>query len=257
YCENIPIAWLNASPAQNYITAVTYNRQCCEVWTSWSLDISCSNTTNHTVVTNNSGGVSLYSHAGGGNPPPNDGGGNPWYNPLWANPHPAVYFKDPIFTDTGSSWGKTIYDPVTGARLASSSYSTGGGANGNETLYWRQGFTLSNTVTVLGPPAFLISKSANPTSGITSGQPVTYVVNVCNTGQAMAGPVTVIDVHSTLMSLNQVLSFPFNSGPPDGQYSSGSGATTFVYLKGFPGGGACQPITYVMEDYYISPSDYC
>jgi hypothetical protein len=255
-CVNVPTADLVASPGANMFAAVTYNRHCCEVWTSWSLDISCLGG-NHTVVTNASSGVSLYYDAGGGTPPPNDAGAHLWHDPIWTNPNPAVFFKDPIFTDTGTIWGKEIYDPSTGKLLPPSSYSAGGGAAGNQTLYWRQGFTLSTSVTALGPPNFTITKSANPTSGIQSSQRVTYTLNVCNTGQAMSIPVTIIDNFTPDMRFDGPLTAPFTTGVPEGQVNSGGSSVTFIFLKGFPGGGACTLIQYKMTDDIVDNSEFC
>src|SRR5260370_40653363 len=73
----------------------------------------------------------------------------------------------------------------------------------------------------------------------------------------MAGPVTVVDVFTADMRFDGAINAPFNGGPPNAQVNQSSNATTFIYMKGFPGGGACQTIQYKMTDDYVDPTEYC
>ena len=104
-CVSVPLGDLSGT---NVISAVTYNTACCDVWTSWALDISCSNTSNHTVITSSNTPDTFYFDAGGGNPPPMNGGLN-WWQPAYSAP--GTYFTSPSFNLGGHFWGKQIYDP--------------------------------------------------------------------------------------------------------------------------------------------------
>ncbi len=201
YCD---ITWtctpkcISLSPAQlalltdgdNVISVYTQNTNCCEVWASWYLDITCAS--GRVQISSDNRPVLLYSDTTcetvpTPNPSPTPAGGKQWFDPLYV---PNVAWVTP--TDmTGFKYGKRIYDPSTGDLLASLSYiatmSTGCGA-----LWFREGFQLTPAPTPL-PPVFTITKSADQ-SGITGNQKISFTLNICNTGGGTMGlPLVVQD----------------------------------------------------------------
>jgi uncharacterized repeat protein (TIGR01451 family) len=189
-------------------------------------------------------------------PPPVDGAGKQWNDPAYTGTGGAGW-QDAI-QDTGTIYGKLIYDPCDGHRLLPLSWSSGGNAadNDQQTLYMRQPFGLTPMPTV-PPTSFTITKSANPTSGITTNE-VTYTLIICNTGQYTTSPVSVYD------SFDPGFGFLGNWGGDCNGYGDGSPCIsssgsnfTATWIRGFPG-LTCVTLTARVKDYYFdNSSDVC
>ena len=209
YCD---IGWscqpkcISLSPAQrallndsgNVLATYVQNTNCCELWGSWSMDITCADSS-RVLSSSDSTNIKMLNDqtcmtAPTPNPSPTPQGGYQWYQPLYAL---DGNWTNPIEM-TGKKWGKRIYDPVTGNLLHTLSYaatmSTSCGA-----IWFREPFSLT-PVSTPAPPAFTITKSGNPTTGIQGNQGITFTLHICNTGGGTRGNVlTISDIwHTTV-----------------------------------------------------------
>ncbi len=257
----------------NIVAIQVQNTNCCEVWGSWSMDILC-DTGAHAYMSSDDGENRMYNNyatPGPANtppycpefcltPPPNDGALTWWHHDYTlANPWPT-----PI-KDTGTIWGKQIYHPGTGALLRPLSYdSSGTGEHPPAYLYMRQAYYLTPAPTPL-PPFFTITKSVvgDPLTVNTSSQDITYILQVCNTGQQPElGKLVVTD------RLDPALGFAglvdgtgscgedWKFGPNSCDNNPAPGYIRIEYPRGFPG-GTCLNVTIRARDWWIGPDDFC
>jgi hypothetical protein len=175
----------------NVIAVFDQNTNCCEVWASWSLDITCQDTTQVIISSDNHPVHMVFDttcvNTPTPNPSPTPSGGRQWYDPLYTE---NGAWTTPVDM-TAKKWGKRLFDPSTGDLLAALSYaatmSTGCGA-----LWFREGFALTPVPTPL-PPVLTIQKYAVPATGIQQGF-LTFSLHICNTGGGTLGnPVKIID----------------------------------------------------------------
>ena len=244
----------------NVVAVDVSNLRCCEIWASWAIDTTCADGTNHSYISSNDPGNKIYRipNACVTTPvPPNDSNGTTW----WAVSYTAASTWGAPVTDTGMIWGKQIYDPRTGQLLNTVSYNSGGNAATGDCqhMFMRQPFDM---VTQTPPPVanFTITKSVvGATTGINTNQKVTYVLNICNTGAAEPGFVTVNDKFDPGFGFsgyeggNGGCGNNYNFGP---NYCPNSGYFSIQYPKGFPG-FTCVNVTVYVQDYWVDSNDYC
>ena len=219
-----------------------------EMWAAYSIDVSCSGGQHSYVSSGSASGATGYHQSDCNTPPANPpgSGGTNWYDPAFV---PSGWSAPVVVT--GATWGKPVYDPKTGTILPQLSYSnTGSAADACQYYYMHQPFTLS-PVTPPGPPAMTISKSANPTTNITSATRVTYTLHVCNTGGFTDKPVTITDNYNPGFRYDG----PNGGNTPNGPNFTNTGSTlTISWPNGFPGGGACQDVAFWVTDDYQDPN---
>ncbi len=240
----------------NIIAIKVRNTACCEIWGSWSIQAFCSDGSN-ACLTSDDPGMRLYPVLTPSiSPPPVDGSGNEWWEIPYADTGIAPW-QDAV-VDTGTIYGKLIYDPCTGSRLQPLSYDSGGNADLPDMhIYMRQPFSLT-PVPTLPPPSFTISKSViGATTGINTNDRVTYQLVVCNTGTYIQGDVAFTDDHHNGFSFDG----PHGgdcSGYGDGSLcmQGGSGIFTGKWMRGFEG-QSCVTITARVVDYWVDSSEWC
>ncbi|HDQ25604.1 MAG TPA: DUF11 domain-containing protein [bacterium] len=195
-CVNLSPAQLSSlSTTDNVIAVRNLNTNCCEIWASWSLDITCTSG-DHVYVSSGDGtGVSMY-HDQSGCPITTNlplVGGRNWYDPLYVEGSSGLSWVAPSIV-TGQKWGKRIWNPATGSLLPALGYSSTStaGTDDCKQLFFRQSFDLTPEPTP-APPNFTIQKSVNQNI-VTGPGTVTFTLRVCNTGGGTFGnPVDILD----------------------------------------------------------------
>jgi uncharacterized repeat protein (TIGR01451 family) len=222
------------TPGGNVISVYTQNTNCCELWASWSLDITCADG-NQAIVSSDSQPVSLYSDpscTGPPNPSPTPVAGQQWYSESYT---PVPTWVVPVAM-TGKKYGKRLTDPVTGNVLEALSYastmSTACGA-----LWFREPFTLTEVPTPV-PPNLTITKSANPNTNIGQTPPttVTFTLHICNTGGGTQGnPVVINDTWTNPSDSWNYYSPGSYTDPVFGEidYSGSNPNATITFANGF------------------------
>lgn len=112
--------------------------------------------------------------------------------------------------------------------------------------------TATQTITPTIPaPVFSISKSANPSSGITGNQQIAFTLHICNTGGYVTDPVVVTDNWDPTSSSGTTWSYqgPYGFSAPATGYSASGSTAAFTFANGFPGGGYCYDIGYVVQSW--------
>ncbi|HEY5038110.1 MAG TPA: hypothetical protein VIJ93_03455, partial [bacterium] len=279
-CVIVPAADLIVGT--NVIAIQTYNTACCYNWATWSLGVNLSNGST-AYITSSSGNVQIWNQpTANGPPPPNDSGSVTWWNSSynsgsvlgWGAPVSVTYPNAFYDLSANNPIGGGLLSPL-GADLdggnGTSNSGTFNGQAANASIYYRQTFNLTTACPTTTPvPNLTISKSLlGPSSGVSSGQLVTYVVNTCNSGGPVSGPVTVGDslyntssgggFGETNIWYKKWFDGTTGSGiftnPPDGPNLYGSGsALTWVYPIGFPGYGFCDSVTIETVDWFIPPT---
>ncbi|MCE5300497.1 MAG: hypothetical protein LLG37_06465 [Spirochaetia bacterium] len=249
---------------QNIVAIEVSNLRCCEIWGSWSIDITCSSG-DHSYMSSDDGSNRIYNNYAplcsdcpypARTPPANDGGGLTWWSREYQN---ATPWPTPI-KDQGTIWGKQIYHPLTGALMQPLSYDTGGNADTGDggKMYMRQQFFLTPTA-VPPPPQFSITKTVlPPTSGIQTGQRVTYILHVCNEGSAEPGVVRVDDLFTPSGGMsyggpNDACGCDYCFGP---NYCGTGNGFNVTWPRGFAG-FTCVNLTVTALDYWLDTSEYC
>ncbi len=185
------------NPTGNIIAVRNLNTNCCEIWSSWSLDIFCAGGGHSFVASGSGSGISMYHDNTGcpaDDPPPS--GGYQWYQGQYNQGGSGLSWTTPTIV-TGQKWGKRIWDPQTGDLLPALGYSVSSPAGTNDCmqLFLRQPFDLPIEPTP-PPPNFTITKTASPSSNIGQNPPdtITFTLHICNTGGGTFGnPVTIYD----------------------------------------------------------------
>ena len=265
YCD---ISWactpkcIALSPAQmallldsgNVISVYDQNTNCCEVWASWSLDITCA--TGHAIISSDNRPVKLYydTTCTNPNPSPTPQGAANWYDRIGYN---DTGWGNPVDM-TGKKYGRRIFDPSTGNLLAALSYAATMSTNCGA-LWFREGFDLTPEPTV-APPAFTISKTANPSTNIGQNSPwlITFTLHICNTGGGTFGnPVNIADQWNNAVDGWQY-NWPYDITDPTFGWIKGSGSgttATIQFADGFPG-NSCYDYIYSVTMYSGQPT-YC
>ena len=210
-CMSVPIGNLTGACGVN-IAVATQNTAPQDTFSSWDLDITCTNG-QHSEITSSSGGIQVaYVPTGNpSTPPANDSGGNQWFNPNYNNSPGAFgsgYCSGGV---TASVWANPLYNPTTGliipfvANNWSGNYGTSVGA-----LFWRQCVPIPPPTVLIGPPAFTITKAQ--ASAVTNLGANTVIINdtivVCNTGGPVTtGPTAITDNFVTNLSTCSAFSF--------------------------------------------------
>jgi len=175
-------------PTGNIIAVRNLNTNCCEIWSSWSLDVFCAGGGHSFVASGSGSGVSMYHD---NSPCPADtpvpSGGYQWYQGQYNQGGSGLNWVAPTIV-TGQKWGKRIWDPQTGDLLPALGYSTTSGAGTDDCmqLFFRQPFDLPIEPTP-PPPTFTIQKSANPTTNIKGPSEITFTLHICNSGGGTRG----------------------------------------------------------------------
>ena len=244
------------TPGGNVISVYTQNTNCCELWASWSLDITCADG-NQAIVSSDSQPVSLYSDpscTGPPNPSPTPVAGQQWYSESYT---PVPTWVVPVAM-TGKKYGKRLTDPVTGNVLEALSYastmSTACGA-----LWFREPFTLTEVPTPV-PPNLTITKSANPNTNIGQTPPttVTFTLHICNTGGGTQGNPVVINDTWTNPSDSWSYYAPGSYTDPifgEIDYTGTNPSATITFANGF-NANTCYDYIYSVVMYSGNPT-YC
>lgn len=239
-------AVLAALTAGGKLSTRVHNIGSGEMWAAYSVDVTCSGGL-HAYVASSTAGATGYHQNDCNSPPANPpgAGGTNWYDPAFV---PSGW-STPIVV-TGATWGKPVYHPQTGAILPQISYSnTGSAGSACDYYYLHQPFTLT-PVTPPGPPVLTITKSANPTTNITSATRVTYTLNVCNTGGFTDKPVTITDTYNSGFRYDG----PNGGNTPNGpNFTNAGNVVTITWPNGIPG-NACQPVSFWVTDDYQDPN---
>ncbi len=180
-------------PTGNIIAVRNLNTNCCEIWSSWSLDVFCAGGSHSFVSSATGSGVSMYHD---NSPCPADtptaSGGYQWYQGPYNGG--GLSWVAPVIV-TGQKWGKRIWDPHTGNLLPALGYSVSSTAGTNDCmqLFYRQPFDLPIEPTP-ALPNFTITKTANPSTNIGQNPPdtITFTLHICNTGGGTFGNDVVI-----------------------------------------------------------------
>src|SRR5579871_6528974 len=161
-CLSVPTALLTGG--QVCLAIETQNTAPLINYTSWDLDITCSGG-GHSEITsdNGGGGLSLYYTPNGNPAPPpaNDGSGNPWYATNYS-PSSNPFTFTPTDVNCAETWGKPIFNPVSGSQLAfqaNSCTADSGSSNVTGALFWRECTPIPTPAPTLGPAAFTITKA--------------------------------------------------------------------------------------------------
>lgn len=195
------------APTGNVLAVKDLNTNCCEIWASWSLNITCQSGQHSYVSSDDGTPISMWYDERGCTVPTPTPGGSPlpdpthtsssrtWYDPLYVEGTSGLSWVAPTIV-TGQKWGKRIWDPASGDLLPALGYSatSPAGVNDCKQLFYRQGFDLPVEPTP-APPNFTITKSANPNSNIGFAPPdtITFTLRICNTGGGTQGNPVVID----------------------------------------------------------------
>jgi uncharacterized repeat protein (TIGR01451 family) len=246
------------TPGSNDIAVYTQNTNCCELWASWSLSITCADG-NQALISSNSQPVSMYydsTCAGTGPPTPNPSptpvGGHNWYELSYT---PVPTWSVPVVM-SGKKYGKRLDDPVTGNVLPALSYqSTMNTACG--ALWFRQPFTLTEVPTPM-PPNLTITKSANPSANIGQTPPttVTFTLHICNTGGGTQGnPVVINDTWTNPSDSWSYYSPGSYTDPLFGEidYSGTNPNATITFANGF-NANTCYDYVYTLIMYSGVPT---
>ncbi|HRU39483.1 MAG TPA: hypothetical protein P5511_06370, partial [Candidatus Goldiibacteriota bacterium] len=77
-CVTFNASWLDAT-GQNIIAIDVKNTECCEIWGSWTIEVTCAEG-GHYCLSSDDAGMMLYNvPTPSETPPPPDGSGRPWY----------------------------------------------------------------------------------------------------------------------------------------------------------------------------------
>ena len=236
-CVTLTSAVLNSlQPTGNIIAVRNLNTNCCEIWSSWSLDVYCAGGGHSYTSSGNGSGVSMYHD----NTPcpadtPTPYGGYQWYQGQYNQSGSGLNWVAPTIV-TGQKWGKRIWDPQTGNLLPALGYSVSSTAATSDCmqLFFRQPFDLPVEPTP-APPNFTIQKSADR-SIVWGPGTITFTLHICNTGGGTFGtPVYIFD--------NWTDSRWQYQGPWDPIYDTTYGAITisasgqnanWYFTEGFP-----------------------
>lgn len=242
------------NPTGNVLALKDMNTNCCEIWASWSLDITCQSGQHSYVTSDDGSSISMWHDTRGCQsattpyPDPTEAS-TPvatriWYDPLYVEGTSGLSWVAPTVV-TGQKWGKRIWDPQSGALLPALGYSTTSPAalNDCQQLFYRQGFSLPVEPTP-APPNFTIQKSAGITNGIcqqcsNGTNPLTFTLVICNTGGGTFGnPVTVTDEWSDNPDNNwqfQGPTYDYYDPVVGNVHGAGTGETaSWVFNEGFP-----------------------
>lgn len=254
-CISIDPTWIKETG--NIVALDVLNVNCCQIWGSWSIETNCSDGT-HSCLSSDDPGMRLYNVPTPSSTPPPDDGAIKWWGSSYTLAGSAPW--QAAVPDTGTIYGKLIFNPCTGKSLLPLSYSSGGdGPISGTHIYMRQPFALI-PVPTLPPASFTITKSViGATTGIVTNQRVTYQLEVCNSGNAITdSSVILTDDYDNGFSYDG----PYNgdcSGFGDGSPCIQNNGDKFTaqWLRGFPG-QTCVTLTSRVVDYYVdSNSENC
>jgi hypothetical protein len=264
-CVALPPAVASAlSPTNNMIAVRDLNTSCCEIWASWSLDITCSNGM-HSYASSNSTPSDMYwDNNGCPATDPAVSGGHNWYDALYNESGSGLSWTAPVIV-TGQKFGKMMSDPGTGNVLPSLGYSaaSSGGTSDCMQLFFRQSFSI-NTMPTPMPPVFTIAKTASQTTGILGNQQITFSVHICNTGGGTSfNPVHIIDTWTTpdTWAFQGFIYGGNNAGwsftdPLLGYITTaGNGPPSDILFNDGFNGNTCFDLAYVVQDW--TPATQC
>jgi uncharacterized repeat protein (TIGR01451 family) len=264
-CVALPPAVASALlPSGNMIAVRDLNTSCCEIWASWSLDITCASGA-HSYVSSSNSPSDLYWDNNGcpASDPPVSGGHN-WYDGLYNEAGSGLSWTAPVIV-TGQKWGKLMSDPGTGNVLPALGYSatSNSGTNDCMQIFMRQPFNI-NTMPTPMPPVFTIVKTASQTTGIVGNQQITFSVHICNTGGGTNfNPVHIIDTWTTPdpWGFQGFIYGGNNTGwgindPALGYIStSGNGPPSDIIFNDGFNGNTCFDLAYVLQEW--NPATQC
>ncbi len=178
--------------ANNIFALYDQNVQSNIMLAAWSFQIGCSSGQTKDIASD-LGGVSVWYNACGGSTTPPMTSGN-WYDTTGI-PTSAWYTAINVPNSTMANEPDiAVTDTYTGNILPFLSWDpTAAAASNSCAEFFRQSFTMI-IPTPLPTPDITITKSVlGPVTNIAQGQAVTFRLNVCNTGQGIDHPVTILD----------------------------------------------------------------
>jgi uncharacterized repeat protein (TIGR01451 family) len=251
----------------NILAMVDLNTNCCEIWASWSLDITCTGG-GHSYLSSNETQwpASMYrdTDACGPTTPAKQGALN-WYDGLWNQATSGLPWGNPVIV-TGTTWGKRIWDPGTGNPLPVMGWSSGSGAATGDCqqLFFRQPFSITVSPTPM-PPNFTMSKTVTmPVNGSHGNEQITFNLHICNSGGGTRGnPLNITDTWTMTPDSWQFQGFIFGGSnvgfsyddPTFGHISEAAGPpVAFNFEVGFPG-LSCYDLSFVLQTW--NPTTQC
>ena len=280
-CATLPAAAISALQATGNVIAVrAQNSQCCEMWATWSMQITCSNGGYSYVDSGDGTGISYITDTntscnGSGQSTdagPSDGTYT-WYQTNYNQAGDSTWAPASNILYLGQEWGEKQISMKTHNVLEPLGYGNGApyASNGCQQIFFRQDFDLSVMPTPM-PPNLTITKSAAQTTQL--GGPagwsgdITFYYNICNSGGGTTSSVSTADQwtdtawqYSAPSTLTGIYSGGVYFG--DVSVSSGTGYNDVFFEEGFPGVTCtgctepCMSFTYVLENYYLGASEIC
>jgi len=255
-----PAQLLLLQDSGNLIALYDQNTATDEIWASWSLDVTCAS--GHVIVTSDSPQtgypIKMLHDANcvspNPSPTPVGGGSGPpqWYDLAYV---PNVAWVAPV-NNTGQKWGKRIADPGTGSLLRALSFAASYPITSCGALWFREGFDMTPVVPP-PPPAFTITKTANPSTDIGQSTPyaVTFTLHICNNGGGTFGnPVVINDNWNDSVDNWQFVGGTYTDVNLGEITASASGKTvTITFTNGFPA-NTCYDYVYSVTMYSGKPT---
>ncbi len=253
--SNNSTALLNALIAggtNNTLAIDNQNTQASVMLAAWAMQITCSS--GQTIdVSTDSGNIQVWGNGGSGTTTPPGSGGS-WtstgFTPSgWTTP-------SSVAASIMSSQGDVpVTDFYTGTYPPFVSYEPDAAAPGttNYEEFFRQSFSLIVPTPLPTPHITIVKSVLGGGVNVNSNQPVTYLLNVCNTGRGVLGPVTLLDPFDSKFSVNY--DSYYNTEQASG-VTIGSGNPLPIVFQSIPY-NTCLPVTFELVDYSVQTSDYC
>jgi uncharacterized repeat protein (TIGR01451 family) len=185
------------------------------VFTSWIIDVTCSDGT-HSFITHHGDSPKQY-YCGTcwdtNCTVPNDASARPWWDPNWVNPNPALYFAAAAVYIPISPFLTRLNDPLTGLPMDPISYNTAAGPDsGNGCVYFSYdvplgpqiSMTPTQTPTRTPTPPVNIAKSASRATA-NVGDTITFTITYQNNSSFAISNFRIWDTVPGAVSVQSIL----------------------------------------------------
>jgi len=243
---------LTAGGSNNVLSIDNQNTQASIMLAAWAMQISCSS--GQTIdISTDSGNIQVWGNGGSGTTTPPGSGGS-WtstgFTPSgWTTP-------SAVAASIMSSQGDVaVTDFYTGTYPPFLSYDPTAAAPGttNYEEFFRQTFSITVPTPLPTPHISIVKSILGGGVNVNTGQPVTYKLNVCNTGRGVLGPVTLLDPFDAKFSVNYDSMYQTEQGAG---VTIGSGNPLPIVFQSVPY-NTCLPVTFELVDNSVQTSDYC
>ncbi len=265
---------LNLVPTGNILAVHDQNTGCCEMWATWSMDITCQGGAHSYVESDSGDGIDYFEDANACcNPTPVPVGTEISCD---LGPNDGTYtWTDPNYTESGWSPASGIVYTGIGYGQKTDSFQFnnvmpplgfGGIAAGCQQIFFRQAFNL-NEMPTPAPPNLTITETSDKTFVTGPNDIVSFSLHICNTGGGTTNPVATVDSWTDTMSAWQyqgpwgILSGSSNGfyyGNISGGAANGPPAVPIIFDNGFPGvtctgcNTPCYDYTWMLESWNIA-----